>query len=575
MPRHLSWLTALLAIAAAAGAASGAPHPPTWVFFTDKADGRNGRVPWPTPEQVGAGLPLRGDVDPRYLARLEAAGVPPVAISRWFNAAVVRASAAQIQAVEALPWVRATRPAARFAPGAPAPPVPAGRPAAVATDYGASFDQAAAIGATVLHQAGYRGAGVRVAILDAGFNWRDHRCLAGARVVAARDFINGDDEVGDEPDEPVTGFEAAVDQNQHGTQVLSLLAGDLPGSLIGIAPEAEYLLAKTEEVAREDPVEEYRWIAALEWADSLGAQVLNTSLGYNFFDDGTGYTAADLDGQTALTTRAAELAVAAGMVVVAAAGNEGDKEWRYVTVPADGADVIAVGAVSALARAAGGFDYVIAPFSSRGPTADGRIKPDVVAPGVGLYAVSGRAADGPGSHSFALEEYAWVRGTSFAAPLVAGACALLLQVHPGWGPSQVADALRRTALDLGPAGPDTIFGWGAADALGASGLNVERPALTSARPPYPNPVAAAGPAAVVHFPVELAAPGPVAVEVYDVAGALVDCVEPFQLEAGAHVEPDQAVRWPVPADLASGLYFYRLRAGGLVRAGRIAVVRSD
>jgi subtilisin family serine protease len=354
--------------------------------------------------------------------------------------------------------------------------------------------------------------------------------------------------------------------------VLSVLGGDLSGQLVGMAPEAEYLLAKTEDVVREEAVEEHRWIAALEWADSLGAQVLNSSLGYNVFDDGTGYAVEDLDGRTALATLAAELAVERGMVVVASAGNEGDKAWRYVTVPADGEGVIAVGAVAARPNATGGYEYTLAPYSSRGPTADGRIKPDVVAPGVSVVVVSGRAATAdelPGA--FWLDQYLYVGGTSYAAPLVSGVCALLLQA--GHAPAQIAQALRQTAVDLGPAGADTLFGWGLVDAVAASGLGVHLPELAVFRPPFPNPARIDGGNATVHFPLELPARDEVGIDIYDFTGALVDRVPPVRLEAGYYTEADRALRWSVPEDLSSGVYIFLLRTAAFTRRGTVAILR--
>ena len=241
-----------------------------------------------------------------------------------------------------------------------------------------------------------------------------------------------DEVVTDEADQPITGDEMSSSQNLHGAQVLSLLAGYHPDHFIGVAPDAEYILAKTEldDNMPEMPSEEDRWVAGLEWADSLGAQVVNSSLGYNRWDDGTGYSPADLDGETALTSVAAALAVRRGIVVVVSAGNEANRDWHYITMPADADGAIAVGAVDV--PGSGERVPQIASFSSRGPTADGRIKPDVVAPGSGVV-----VAD--------LRRGGYVRrgGTSFAAPLVSGVCALLLQKNPEWeaGPSAGGFAL--------------------------------------------------------------------------------------------------------------------------------------
>ena len=245
MRRSSIWVAALLLAAFAAAAAVAASPAQMWVFLRDKVDGSGKRVLWPRPNELRPGELLRAPLDEEYVRRIEAMGVPVVARSRWFNAVVVVASEPQGRDLASLGWVREVRPVARRHVARPLNPQPppsdlaAPRPAAAQTDYGFSFDQLAAIGVTRLHLAGYRGEGVRIALLDAGYNWRDQRALSEARIIATRDFINGDDEVGDEVDEPVTGSEALVGQNRHGTQVLSLLAADLPGVLVGVAPQAE------------------------------------------------------------------------------------------------------------------------------------------------------------------------------------------------------------------------------------------------------------------------------------------------------------------------------------------------
>ena len=239
-----------------------------------------------------------------------------------------------------------------------------------------------------------------------------------------------------------------VSGHPHGTQVLSVIGAYKEGALIGPAYGAEYLLARTEDVASETPVEEDYWIAGVEWADTMGADIVSTSLGYNIWDEGTGedYTYEDLDGNTARITIAADWAVERGITVICAAGNEGNDPWHYALFPSDGDSVIAVGAVNP--------DGSPATFSSRGPTADGRIKPDVAAPGVDvLIAVS------------APDSYALSRGTSYAAPLTAGVAALLLQAHPEWGPMDVREALRRSGDHA--LGPDNNVGWGVINAEAA------------------------------------------------------------------------------------------------------------
>jgi subtilisin family serine protease len=288
--------------------------------------------------------------------------------------------------------------------------------------------------------------------------------------------------------------------------------------------------------------------------------VVNSSLGYNLWDDGSGYTYEQLDGATALTTRAAEAAVQRGMTVVVAAGNEGSNAWRYVTAPADGPGVISVGAVDIP-----GPEMrlpALAASSSRGPTADGRIKPDVVAPGQGVVVANVRGGG-----------YLANRGTSFAAPLVSGVCTLLLQVHPDWGPAEVQEALWRTATDLGEVGPDTDYGWGQVDALRASGLELQVPEQTAAGDPFPNP--ASGDA--VYFPVRLADRDEVRLHIFNLAGELI-FAENWPLGAGDYTEPERAPRWEIDNEeerIANGLFFYKLAASSFTRSGKIALVRRN
>jgi serine protease AprX len=543
-----------------------------WVFLADKPATDGPRTRWHTGPAAATREQLDQPLDTVYLRAVKATGIDVRQHSRWFNAVSVTATPGQVKALRALPFVLDVRLVRdiRRAPDAAAINLPAPRRSAADLSYGDSFDQNAVVAAHLLHARDVLGQGVRVAIIDAGFNWQDHRAFADLNVVGWRDFINDDDDVGDESNEPVTGDETATGQNLHGTSVLGVLAGHDPGELVGIAPRAEYLLAKTEDagvddrgIEREPATEEDRWIAALEWADSLGAQVVNSSLGYITFDDGTGYTYDDLDGRTALTTRAAELAVARGMVVVVSAGNEGSTDWGYITVPADAPGVIAVGAVHPLN---GSLSY----FSSRGPTADGRIKPDVVAPGQHIVTVSGRSTET--SAPFSLREYRRISGTSFSAPIVSGACALLLQLHPQWTPADVAQALRSTATDLGPVGADTLFGWGMIDVAKAAGLEVVTPEQSQAESPFPNPAREASP--VVHFPLLLHTAEDVSLSLFSAAGGLVDRVEARRLPPGDYRTPTLAPKWVVPEQLADGVYLYVLTGASFRQTGKVAILRA-
>jgi len=266
--------------------------------------------------------------------------------------------------------------------------------------------------------------------MDTGFDYNHTsltRMVQENRLVATHDFINGDDDV--------------IDQNNsqrfHGTAVLSLLAGFEEGQLIGSAYGASYILAKTEVLLGETEAEEDYWIAAAEWMESLGVDIISSSLGYIDWYDTT-----QLDGQTAAITQAANIAVSLGVIVVNAAGNEGDNPaWRMVTPPADGDSVIAVGAVDSQGN--------LAASSSRGPTADGRIKPDFCAMGVSDYI----AAYSGG--------YVYGSGTSYSAPLIAGGIALLLDNNPAYRISDILTALKFSASRGG--NPDNNYGWGIPD----------------------------------------------------------------------------------------------------------------
>ena len=287
-----------------------------------------------------------------------------------------------------------------------------------------------------LVEKGLTGAGVRVAVLDTGFE-TELATFAGVTIGAQYDFVFGDSVVRNEVAD-------APSASTHGTSVWSLLAARVPGTMVGIAPNATFLLAKTEDVRSETPLEEDTFVAALEWADSLGADLVSSSLGYLGFDDGSGYAPEDLDGDIAVTTRAADSAVARGIVVISAMGNEGPAARTLIT-PADGDSVLGIGAEDSTGFVTG--------FSSRGPTADNRVKPDFIAPGAAIWVafpqVGGGASYGRGN------------GTSYATPIVAGAATLFLEAHPGYDPIALREALRRNADQR--AAPDNARGWGRPD----------------------------------------------------------------------------------------------------------------
>ncbi len=548
------WIaTAVIGIEQAAGSARG----DVWVFLRDKKDEHGRVIAWnDSGKELSAtewDLPIRDD----YVRRVRATGAQLRTRSLWLNAISVRATPDQQRRLRALDFVESLRRVRTLAK-----PVPAAESAlpsarrAQQDDYGVAFEQFAQAEVIPLHQMGYRGAGVRIAVLDNGFHYTHHRAFARLNIVAQRDFINEDEVVSDEIGQPRTGDETRTAQNLHGAQVLSIMAANDPGRFIGVAPDAEYILAKTEENATELPVEEDRWIAGLEWSVGQGADVVNSSLGYNIWDTGDSYEYADLDGRTALTSVAAAMAAQRGVVVVVAAGNEADTPWHYITAPADADGVIAVGSVDV--AMVDGRTPTIASTSSRGPTADGRIKPDVVAPGQGVVVADVRGGD-----------YRRSSGTSFAAPVVSGICALLLQIHPDWQPKDVLAALQATALDLGEAGADTVYGWGHVQALAASGLRLAPPEQAAALAPFPNPARGER----VYFPLLVDRREEVQLSVFDAAGNVVFS-RVWDMLSGTYTEKSNAPRWNIAADVANGMYFYRLYSTSVDKSGSLAIVRS-
>ncbi|MFQ6082723.1 MAG: S8 family serine peptidase [Candidatus Aminicenantia bacterium] len=366
--------------------------------------------------------------------------------SRWLNAISAEATSAQISEVAKLHFVRKIALVNSFRKNEP--PIYKSfikRGYEIPDfEYGYSWEQLIQIKVPKLHQLGYSGKGVLVCIMDSGFR-KTHEVFQYASVVAEWDFVNGDNDVQYDSNDPNDYSDS------HGTATWSVLGGYKQGELIGSAYGADFLLAKTEHADLEKPIEEDYWVAGVEWADSYGVDVVSSSLGYLDW-----YTFKDMDGNTAVTTIAADRAVSLGIVIVTAVGNERDTPWGHIVAPADGNLVIAVGAVDWKGR--------IAPFSSPGPTFDGRIKPEVCACGVDTYiAYNGRK----GNYG-----YVFGSGTSFSTPLVAGVVALMLEIHPDWTPMQVRSALLNTASHKDH--PTNDYGWGIVDAVAASQISVKK-----------------------------------------------------------------------------------------------------
>ena len=379
-----------------------------------------------------------------YIDQVAGLGVSVKGSSRWLNAISVATTPDQLLRLSQLSFVRTIEPVTvyrRSLPPTPEPDVATKRivaPATHALNYGASFTQLAQLQVPQLHDLGLSGHGITIALFDTGFNLT-HEAFDSlrTRVVRQKDFINGDDNTKDDPQQdPFAG------QHDHGSETLSTIGGYAPGQLIGPAYGAQFLLAKTESIVFEQQIEEDWWLAAVEWADSLGADIISSSLGYNSW-----YQFSDMDGNTAVTTQAAKIAISRGIIVVNSMGNEGQSFWQKMVAPADAEGVISVGAVDSTG--------ILAGFSSRGPTADGRIKPDVVGMGVAVRAVNPNSTN----------QYLRVNGTSFSAPLVAGAVALLLEAYPSWTAAHMQQVFHATASQSDH--PDTLTGYGVVRSLKA------------------------------------------------------------------------------------------------------------
>ncbi|MFC1725576.1 S8 family serine peptidase [candidate division KSB1 bacterium] len=383
-------------------------------------------------------------VSETYISRLQKSGIKIVNRSRWLNAVTAYLTKEQLDTIKELKFVKKVDPVRRFKKSKPIIQKITGgikkitQPTEDVYSYGSSYAQNSMHNIHELHNLGITGKGALVGFLDTGYRL-NHEAFQNIKVIAEYDFIFNDNNTDNEAID-------ASSQKNHGTYTLSNVGGFTPGTLIGVAFDAEFALAKTEDVRSEMPSEEDFWVAGLEWLDSLGCDVINSSLGYAEFDDGSGYTQADLDGQTAKTTIAADLAVLRGMVVVNSAGNERQDPWGTINTPADGFHVLAIGAVDGT-----GSLYA---YSSPGPTADGRIKPDICAKSQNVSA-----------HPDGYTSYTYVGGTSLSAPIACGAVALMVSANPSLNPTKIANALKNTASQA--ATPDNDYGWGIIDAYDA------------------------------------------------------------------------------------------------------------
>ncbi len=298
------------------------------------------------------------------------------------------------------------------------------------SDYGATQEQVNMLGGIKLHEHGFTGKGITIAVLDGGFMNTDViPCLHDIKFEGVKDFV-------------FPKAENVFKEMEHGTKVLSVMAVNVPEKFVGTAPDASYWLLRCEDEDTESLAEEDYWAAAAEFADSVGVDIISSSLGFHSFDDTeTNYSYHQLDGKTAMISRTASMLASKGIILVNSAGNDGMSAWKKINVPADAYDIITVGAVTPSGHNA--------PFSSIGPTADGRIKPDVMALGSPTAVITGRGT--------IIKDM----GTSFATPVVAGLVACLWQALKGKTAKEIIEIVKNSANNLNT--PDNIYGYGIPD----------------------------------------------------------------------------------------------------------------
>ena len=443
------WMAGLLLLCSSLLSAQQIADGVYWVYFRDKA-GNGYSIDQPDAFLSQRSLQRKAwqglSVDERdlpvtatYLQEVRALGAEIKHVSKWLNGiAFIQADSSLFIEVMALPftdtsaWIPQSNQqyfptvatSQRFEPPRSIPP---------GFNYGPAVEQAAMLGTDHLHELGYTANGVWIAVLDAGFSQVDslpsfENMISEGRLLGSRNFVN-----------PIPVMR---EPSSHGMNVLSTMAGNWEGNLVGTAPDASYFLCMTENPAGETRIEEIAWIEAAEYVDSMGFDVLNTSLGYSDFEGvAYDYTYADMDGKSTLISRAASLAASRGMIACNSAGNQGNDPWFYITAPADATDILTVGAV--------GSDRTITGFSSRGPSYDERIKPDVVAQGASCVVQSLNGGLGLAG------------GTSFSSPILAGSVASLWQAYPEMSASEMIERVRESGDRR--LRPDTTYGYGVPD----------------------------------------------------------------------------------------------------------------
>jgi len=569
---------------------TGAPPAAVWVEFADKGEqgpsdlaARLARAERDLTDKARARRERAGlhplvdyldlPVEQGYVDALRAQGLDPHGVSRWFNGVAVFASGQALARLAALPFV------SRVSPEELAPPRPPRLPESEAmiflpdpaqtasagrteVSYGQTATQLARLGVPAVHDSGYIGTGILICMLDEGFNYYKKHSATRSLPIGpnVRDFVDGDLTVQDTVDTP--------QYFEHGEWTLSVIGGKLPGIYIGPAFGANYMLGRTEDSGSEKPIEMVNWARGAEWADSVGADIISSSLGYSDFPDSCGgcysLTYPMMDGHTSIVTRGAEFAAAKGILVVNSAGNSGGLGYPVdkISAPSDanGDSVLCIAAVDSFG--------VRTSFSSLGPSYDRRIKPDLAAQGRRVL-----MADTNGDPN----SYIRQNGTSFSCPLVAGLAACIMQARPTWPAPLIIRALRATATQASH--PDTLLGYGIPNGLAAlrwtpDTVGVPGGGGLTFSMLGPNPLRSDGPDLAVRFGLAgnvAAARG--SVRAYDASGRRVHTLWVGTLTPGQSL----TARWDGTDDrgraLSSGLYFLAFEAGSRRSVLRVASIR--
>ena len=416
--------------------------------------------------------------NPAYIDSVLSKGVKLLNRSRWFNAISINAAdSSKLAKIRALPFVKSAKFVTTIKGHNPdkkhfiettvdhSPYRTNSLSTTAGFNYGNSQNQVHMISVDCLNNLGFRGKGKRIAVIDTRFGVVDTLSAFDSLrnrggVLATWDFVW---------EQPVV-YDDTNNTDVHGEEVLSCIAGNLPGQLLGDAVDADFYLLRTEDANSEYMIEDDNWASGAEYADSAGADIITSSLGYSVFtsDPGTSYTYADMNGKVAVASRAATIATEKGLVVCVAAGNEGGSSWQYITSPGDADSILTVGAVD--------FFGAYATFSSTGPTSDHRVKPDVAAQGQfdALASANGGVTFGS--------------GTSFATPLIAGGVASLWQADSNASNYQIMAAIKQSATQF--ANPDSLLGYGIPNFCLARSIATgmqENIIVTNLNNVYPNP----------------------------------------------------------------------------------------